>query len=102
MAADDSCVYEPDGIEDAIERMETATYGTIAELELEWSPEAAARMSRIPSFVRGVVTTRVEAYARERGHERITVELLDEVRSSMPIDFSGRKPFFARVRGGDA
>ncbi|MBW3661372.1 MAG: PCP reductase family protein, partial [Gemmatimonadetes bacterium] len=49
---------------------------------------------RIPSFVRGVVTRRVEAFARERGHARVTPELMDEVRRSLPVDFSRRRPFF--------
>lgn len=102
MAADTSCVYEPDGHEAVVARGTGAAYGTSARPELEWTPEAEARVARIPSFVRGVVTARVEGFARDRGHERVTVELLDEVRSNMPIDFSNRKPFFARVRGGDA
>jgi hypothetical protein len=42
------------------------------------------------------VTRRVETYARERGHARVTLELLDEVRRSLPVDFSRRKPFFLR------
>jgi hypothetical protein len=51
-------------------------------------------MNRIPSFVRGVVIARVEAYARERGADRVTLDLLAEVRSRMPVDFSRRRPFF--------
>ena len=71
-------------------------YGRPARRELRWAPAARERMERIPSFVRGVVTSRVEAYARERGHARVTMELLGEVRRSMPVDFSRRKPFFLR------
>jgi hypothetical protein len=73
------------------------TYGGAqAELELEWTPEAEARMARIPSFVRNVVMQRVEDFARREGHGRITPEILDSVRKGMPVDFSKKLPFFLR------
>jgi hypothetical protein len=40
------------------------------------------------------VTARIESFARERGYARVSVALIDEVRRSMPIDFSKRRPFF--------
>jgi AdoMet-dependent heme synthase len=94
LAADDSCAYDPDGTRELITPRST-TYGTPAAPTLEWSADARARMARVPGFVRGVVMARVEAYATARGHVRITVDLLDEVRRSMPVDFSRRMPFFA-------
>jgi hypothetical protein len=63
---------------------------------LRWSTDAEARLSRIPSFVRGVVARRLEEFARERGVEEITVELMSEVRREMPVDFSKARPFFLR------
>jgi hypothetical protein len=51
-------------------------------------------MERIPSFVRGVVMQRVEEWARSKGRGEITPEMLAEVRSAMPIDFSKKRPFF--------
>jgi hypothetical protein len=36
----------------------------------------------------------VERYARERGHALVTEDIIDEVRSALPIDFAKRKPFF--------
>jgi hypothetical protein len=36
----------------------------------------------------------VEAWARRQGRREVTPELLAEVRSAMPIDFSKRRPFF--------
>jgi hypothetical protein len=53
-------------------------------------------MNRIPSFVRGVVIKRTEDYARQHGHALITLALLDEIRSGLPIDFSKKRPFFMR------
>ncbi len=98
LGPDRSCGYEPNGFESPVTRTREVTYGTSARPELEWSPEAAERVARIPSFVRGVVTHRVETFAADHGHNRVTTALLDEVRSQMPIDFSKRRPFFSRER----
>lgn len=94
LAEDASCAYEPVGDLPLVSARRDAAYGRPAALELEWAPEARARVDRIPSFVRGVVTRRIESFARERGYARVTPELMDEVRRSLPVDFSRRRPFF--------
>lgn len=94
LAADPSCSYEPTGGVPVIERVREVTYGAEFTPALAWSDAARARMERIPSFVRGVVMQRVEEYARKQGRREITPELLSEVRSAMPIDFSKQRPFF--------
>ena len=95
LAADPSCVYEPPPSgASVIESTHEVTYGHDFVPALAWSASARARLERIPSFVRGVVTKRVEDWARERGLREITPELLSEIRNAMPIDFSKRKPFF--------
>ena len=99
LAADDSCAYEPPGTLPVLEPAAAVTYGTSREPALPWDEDARRRIDRVPSFVRGVVTARVEAFARSQGHERVTVALLDEVRRAMPVDFTRRRPFFL---GGDA
>ncbi len=96
LAADPSCVFEPSGTVPVIERARPVTYGMQVEFELSWTPEAIARTRRIPSFVRGVVVRRLEDYARRHGKREITVELMQQVRSTMPVDFSKRTPFFLR------
>ena len=96
MGPDESCAYEPDGREEALEPPRRITYGADADRELPWSPEAEERLQRIPSFVRGVVASRLEDYARREGEDRITVELMKRVRREMPVDFSERMPFFLR------
>ena len=98
-AADESCAYEPSGAVEVLEPAVAITYGAPAVSEMIWDDDARVRMQRIPSFVRGVVTARIEQFARERGHARVTADLLDEVRRSMPVDFTKRRPFFM---GGDA
>jgi radical SAM protein with 4Fe4S-binding SPASM domain len=99
LAADESCAYEPPGTLPAIERQRAVTYGMAVSETLTWTPGARQRLDRIPSFVRGVVTARVEAWARERGYAAITPAVMDEVRRRLPVDFSKKPPFFM---GGEA
>ena len=96
MAPDESCSYEPSADTPIVVIPQITYGGAPAELELEWTPEAEARMARIPSFVRNVVMQRVEDFARREGHSRITPEVLDNVRKGMPVDFSKKLPFFLR------
>jgi radical SAM protein with 4Fe4S-binding SPASM domain len=99
LAEDPACAYRPDGSRPVIERVRPITYGMQVERSLPWTEEAEARLKRIPSFVRGVVIQRLEEYARSRGIDRITPELMREVREKMPVEFSKRLPFFARHDG---
>jgi len=96
LGPDESCAYEPDGSAELIQPAATSvTYGSSErEFVLAWTPEAEARIGRIPSFVRGVVVDRVETWARENGHDEVTAEMLSQMRSRMPVEFSRRRPFF--------
>jgi AdoMet-dependent heme synthase len=98
MAEDPSCAYQPSGVAPMVTPSGSATYGmtTPPPRTLRWSAEAEARLARIPSFVRGVVASRLEAFARDRGVAEITVDLMSEVRREMPVDFSKARPFFLR------
>ena len=93
LAEDPACSYEPTGLAPVVEPR-LVTYGTAAKPTLAWSAAARERMHRVPGFVRGVVTARVEKYAAERGYPLVTEDVIDEVRSALPIDFAKRKPFF--------
>ncbi|MGI9038059.1 MAG: radical SAM protein [Gemmatimonadota bacterium] len=96
LGPDESCAYEPDGSRELIRPAASAvTYGAEPrEPQLAWTPEAEDRVGRIPSFVRGVVVDRVETWARENGHNEVTADMLSQMRSRMPVDFSRRRPFF--------
>lgn len=104
MGADESCAYEPPvGEALVVAPARAVTYGggsrptasrSAVDGALEWTPEAALRVQAIPSFVRAVVTERVERFARERGYARVDLDVIAEVRRAMPVDFSRRKPFF--------
>lgn len=94
VAEDPSCSYVPSGEAEVLEPAGAVMYGSDVEPEMTWSPEAQERLTRIPSFVRGVAVRRVEEYARSRGLTMVTAELMKEVRKTMPVDFSKRLPFF--------
>ncbi|MDX1579659.1 MAG: radical SAM protein, partial [Gemmatimonadota bacterium] len=95
LGEDPSCAYDPGPTaRPPVAPARDVTYGDEARLGMTWTPEAEARLEAIPSFVRGVVASRVETYARGRGRDRITLELMREVRRDMPVDFSKRLPAF--------
>ena len=94
LAADPSCAYQPAGEMPPVQVNRPVRYGSPAERQLRWSKDAEERISRIPSFVRGVVMDRVEQYARRQGAAEVTLELMRDVRRAMPVDFSKRAPFF--------
>ncbi len=96
MGPDNSCDYTPTPDTQPIQPPREVTYGMAVMPRLQWTQDAEQRLTRIPSFVRGVVITRIEDYARKNGHWSVTTELLDEVRQALPVDFSAKKPFFLR------
>ena len=62
----------------------TIQYGAESATTIAWDDAAAARMKRIPAFVRGMVIEGVEDSCRRNGLERVTVEELDRIRARMP------------------
>jgi len=50
-----------------------------------WTEEAAQRLNNIPSFARSWAQKGIEEYAREKGHQKITVEVMDEARERFGI-----------------
>ena len=119
MGPDDSCAYEPSGKTPLIASRRPVSYGQsgpdgpgvgeggaasteqAASVALQWSPEALARIDSVPSFVRGVVMARVEKFAHDRGYACVDLEVMEEVRRNLPVDFSKKLTFFLR-RGGRA
>jgi radical SAM protein with 4Fe4S-binding SPASM domain len=97
LGPDESCAYEPVGDRPVVRPRAEVAYGESAPCQLPWTAEARARLERIPSFVRGVVTQRVEGFARARGYAVVDLEVMSEVRRSLPVDFSKRLPFFLRA-----
>jgi hypothetical protein len=59
-------------------------YGGESPATIAWDDAAAARMKKIPAFVRGMVMRSVEESCRRSGLDRVTVEELDRIRARMP------------------
>jgi hypothetical protein len=59
-------------------------YGPSSPSTVAWDDEAAARMKKIPAFVRGMVIRAVEESCRKNGLDRVTVEELERIRARMP------------------
>jgi radical SAM protein with 4Fe4S-binding SPASM domain len=59
-------------------------YGGESAPTIAWDDAAAARMKKIPAFVRGMVIGAVEESCRKSGLDRVTVEELERIRARMP------------------
>ena len=59
-------------------------YGPEPPKTIAWDDAAAARMKKIPAFVRGMVVGAVEESCRKNGLDRVTVEELERIRARMP------------------
>ena len=59
-------------------------YGPESARTIAWDDAAAARMKRIPAFVRGMVVSAVEESCRKNGIGRVTVDELERIRARMP------------------
>jgi AdoMet-dependent heme synthase len=59
-------------------------YGPESPSTIPWDDAAAARMKKIPAFVRGMVVRAVEESCRKSGLDRVTVEELERIRARMP------------------
>ncbi|GAB4379797.1 MAG: ferredoxin:protochlorophyllide reductase (ATP-dependent) subunit B [Elainellaceae cyanobacterium] len=55
---------------------EVITKGVSADSDLNWSKDGLAELNKIPGFVRGKVKRNTEKFARDRGIETITAEVL--------------------------
>lgn len=81
LAEDPWCVYEPGAHGGTrISFGGKTTYGLEVAGELPWSADAKARLEKVPSFVRGMLSRRVEAHARASGYSEVTAAVMQEVR----------------------
>lgn len=94
MAEDSWCDYEPGkhGGKKLTFKVEN-TFGLDKGFELSWSDEAKKRLSRAPSFVKGMAIKRVEQYAREKGYSEITPDIMKEAKEKMAVDKKAMFPF---------
>jgi len=91
LGEDPFCTYEPKGGERP------------AEFAVLWTPEARARLARVPAFIRARLEAGLEAHARARGLPAVTPELMAEVRRRAAWPPPGSRtepPFASRVATG--
>lgn len=53
------------------------------DYDLIWTKDAQAELNKIPGFVRGQVKRNIEKFARDRGFDQITVEVMYAAKVSM-------------------
>src|SRR5204862_6298520 len=49
--------------------------------EFAWSADAKEKLDRLPSFVKPMVQSSVEAFARKQGYKTITLQVMDDSKS---------------------
>lgn len=59
--------------------------GTAASEGIVWTPEAAARVERIPAFIRPMARQAIERFARDRGYGTVTEAVMDDAREVMGL-----------------
>jgi hypothetical protein len=52
--------------------------GSAATSEFIWSTDAKEKLERLPSFVKPMVQSSVEAFARKQGYQTITLQVMDD------------------------
>lgn len=52
--------------------------GGMVKLEFTWSADAKERLERLPAFVKPMVQSSIEAYARKQGYTTITLQVMDD------------------------
>lgn len=55
---------------------EVITKGISADSDLSWTKDAQAELNKVPGFVRGKVKRNTEKFARDRGFQEITLEVM--------------------------
>jgi DNA-directed RNA polymerase subunit RPC12/RpoP len=55
---------------------------TTAPASVPWTPEAEARVERIPSFIRPMARRAIERFAAEHGHATIDEAVMDQARGA--------------------
>jgi hypothetical protein len=58
--------------------------GTSGVSEFTWSADAKEKLDRLPAFVKPMVQSSVEAYARKHGYKTITLQVMDDSKNDSP------------------
>ncbi|MCP9470981.1 MAG: PCP reductase family protein [Nitrospira sp.] len=52
--------------------------------EFTWTPDAKEKLDRLPAFVKPMVQSSVETYARKQGFKTITLQVMDDSKNDSP------------------
>ncbi|MCP9446902.1 MAG: PCP reductase family protein, partial [Nitrospira sp.] len=52
--------------------------------EFTWTPDAREKLDRLPAFVKPMVQSSVETYARKQGFKTITLQVMDDAKNDSP------------------
>jgi proto-chlorophyllide reductase subunit len=52
--------------------------------DFTWTPDAKEKLDRLPAFVKPMVQSSVEAFARKQGYQTITLQVMDDSKSDSP------------------
>lgn len=58
--------------------------GGSAASEFTWSPDAKEKLDRLPAFVKPMVQSSVETFARKQGFKTITLQVMDDSKNDSP------------------
>lgn len=98
LSEDPWCLYESN-LENNYEKRavvklrEEGVFGMKADFSLKWTEEAKERLSKVPSFIRGMAIKAAERYARENGYKEVTPEIMKAARESMAKENKTIFPF---------
>lgn len=56
--------------------------------EFSWTPDAKEKLDRLPAFVKPMVQSSVEAFARKQGYQTITLQVMDDSKNDSPNGMS--------------
>ena len=65
---------------------EMTAEGESASAGFPWTDQARERMAAVPEFVKPMVETGIERFARDRGYDRIDERVLDEAKGFLGMD----------------
>ena len=62
--------------------------GGTAKPEFTWTPDAKEKLDRLPAFVKPMVQSSVEAFARKQGYQTISLQVMDDSKNDSPNGMS--------------
>ena len=62
--------------------------GGSGKSEFTWTPDAKEKLDRLPAFVKPMVQSSVEAYARKQGYQTINLQVMDDSKNDSPNGMS--------------